>query len=188
LDADAHARQRRAGRVGHAAADRPALSGEPTGGREQRENHGGDDTDEASHRLSFMFRGVTAATNPHAARYTAGWGGRQATGGRRKKNRRPDVRPYGVRGWQLAGRPRALHSSVGIGMTVNTLSPATGLGSPGLTALGYSRPYRRASIHRCPPSKSKEETRCLRISLMIVAVGKAPRPDRGGRRPDLTRS
>ena len=85
LDADAHPRQRRAGRVGHAAADRPALRGESTRGRDQYQDGAGDDTDDPSHRRSFLFRGGTAATNPHAARYTAGSGGRQGRWGGAKK-------------------------------------------------------------------------------------------------------
>ena len=87
LDADAHPRQRRTGRVGHAAADRPALSRESRRSRDQHQHGAGDHTDNPSHRRSFLLRGGTAATNPHAARYTAGSGGRQARWGG-KKNRR----------------------------------------------------------------------------------------------------
>ena len=122
LDADAHPRQRRPGGVGHAAAHRPALSGEPPRSRDQHQDDAGDDTDEASHRFSFMFPGVTAVTNPHAARYTAGSGGRQGRwdGAKKPPSGAGDARRLGRAavhyGRQLLARPRAVHSSIGTGI------------------------------------------------------------------------
>src|SRR2546425_11555522 len=108
LDGDAHAPERGPGRIGDASADDAALRGQPSRGREEDEHGTHHHTKDAGHNASLTSRESKARSNDSH-----------------------QCADYGPSGLQLAARLRALHSSVGIGITLKTLSLVSSFGSPG---------------------------------------------------------
>src|SRR5205807_6872316 len=110
LDDDAHAAERGPGRIGDASPDDAALRGQPSRRREEDEHGTHHHTKDAGHNASLTSRESKARSNDSH-----------------------QCDDYGASGVQLAAWLRALHSSVGIGITWKTLSLGSSFGSPGHT-------------------------------------------------------